>query len=36
MKRLAFSDVTKSRSDSDSFPNFSDMIVSCVRGVKEY
>lgn len=29
MKRLALSDVTKSRSASESFPSFSQMIVSC-------
>jgi hypothetical protein len=28
MKRLALSDVTNSNSDSESFPSFSEMIVS--------
>lgn len=31
MKRRAFSDVTKSRSESGSFPSFSQMSVSCRR-----
>ena len=31
MKRFAFSEVTKSRSDSGSLPIFSDMIVSCEK-----
>lgn len=29
MKRFAFSDVTKSRSGSESFPSFSQIIVNC-------